>query len=69
MRKGGQGIASQALLTLIHRSARNWNSRKFICRIVHRSPLKGARMAPKRLHAACQGVYMLWCWMDMRCGA
>jgi hypothetical protein len=27
-------------------------------------PLRGARMASKALHAACQ-LYMLWCWMDM----
>jgi hypothetical protein len=46
-------------LVLIHPSAWNMNSPKFRCRIVHISPLRGARMASKALHAA---------WWKSTCG-
>src|SRR5215204_7287560 len=42
-------------LRLFSKQFRKVNSAKFICRIVHISLLRGARMASKASHAACEG--------------
>ena len=56
---------SEGLLP-IHRSAWNINSRKSICRILHRSfswRREDGFYGPSHREAE---VYVLWCWMDMQ---
>src|SRR5215203_3260094 len=58
----GRGIVAPALLfALIHRSAWNRYSRKFVCRILHRSPARAARLASEASHvtrarSTCSGA-------------
>src|SRR5829696_7586201 len=70
--KGGQWDSDQPLpgadearprgSRLFSKQFRKGYSPKFVCRTLHRSPLRVARPASAALHAACEAcLYMLWC--------